>query len=85
MAPSATQLEAALVDAANDIFRANRSGLTVNAVRKRVESYLGLDDGFFQTDDWKAKSKDIITTTAVRGPGTHIFIGPIGTLARDPR
>ncbi|OAA65261.1 hypothetical protein SPI_02048 [Niveomyces insectorum RCEF 264] len=64
MAPKAAQLEKALVDAAHDLFRTDRGNLTVNAVRKQVEDDLGLESGFFKTDEWKAKSKDLITTTA---------------------
>lgn len=65
---SPAELEKALVDAAHSIFAADRDNLTVNYVRKHVAAELGLDDGFFKSDDWKGKSKDIIMSTAVCPP-----------------
>jgi hypothetical protein len=73
--PSSPELEKALVDAAHAVFRKDRDNLTVNYVRKHVEAEFGLDDGFFKSEDWKGKSKDIIMTTAVSTRCMRIWAG----------
>ncbi|CAK7199800.1 hypothetical protein SEUCBS139899_002486 [Sporothrix eucalyptigena] len=61
---SEAKLEKALKDAAQAIFRIDRDNLTVNAVRTRAESSLGLDEGFFKSEEWKSRSKAIVQSTA---------------------
>ncbi|CAK7214008.1 hypothetical protein SCUCBS95973_001994 [Sporothrix curviconia] len=61
---SEAEFEKALTDAAHEIFRTDRDNLTVNAVRTRAESNLGLDEGFFKTEEWKGRSKGIVQATA---------------------
>ena len=64
--PSAKMLEAELAGTVRDIYNGSeRDELTVNLVRERVESKLGLDDGFFKRGEWKVKSKDVIKDTVV--------------------
>jgi hypothetical protein len=65
--PSSKQLAAELADMARDIYIGEEE-LTVNLVRQRVEQKLGLDEGFFQEDNWKRKSRQIIKQTLVRTP-----------------
>lgn len=60
MAPSAEALEAALISAANAIFKAEPDETTVNKVRKQAESDLDLDDDFFLGAKWKSRSKNVI-------------------------
>jgi hypothetical protein len=60
MAPSATKLEAALVEGTAEMFRAEPDATTVNKVRKHVEEKLDLEEGFFTGGDWKQKSKNLI-------------------------
>ncbi|KAK2049622.1 transcriptional regulator [Colletotrichum somersetense] len=64
MAPSDAKLEAALLDAVRNVFKTDLDNLTVNFIRKRVESDLGLEDGFFSSGDWKDKSKKLVKELA---------------------
>jgi len=64
--PSDKALEKALEDAVLGIFNsAERDQLTVNYVRQVAEKKLGLEDGFFKTDDWKARSKEVARQAVV--------------------
>lgn len=53
-------LEDALVSAVHEIFEGDREALSVNHVRKEVETDRGLPEGFFGSAEWKSKSKTII-------------------------
>lgn len=53
-------LEDALVVMVHDIFEKDREELSVNNVRKRCETQLELEEGFFASAEWKGKSKGII-------------------------
>ncbi|OHW90804.1 transcriptional regulator [Colletotrichum incanum] len=64
MAPSDKELEAALLDTVRDVFKTDLDNLTVNFVRKRVESDLELEDGFFSSGKWKDKSKKLVKELA---------------------
>lgn len=68
MAPSGKKLEAALRDAVHEVAKTDRASLTVNHIRKIVEETQDLEEGFFVTGDWKAKSKTVIKETAVSLP-----------------
>lgn len=64
--PSTKTLEAELISTVSGIYNSEaRHELSVNLVRQRVESKLGLKDGFFKEEDWKSKSKEIIKNTVV--------------------
>ena len=64
--PSDKVLESALEDAVQSIFNsAERGQLTVNYVRQVAEKKLGLEDGFFKTGDWKARSKEVARKAVV--------------------
>jgi hypothetical protein len=64
--PSDKVLESALEDAVQSIFdSAERGQLTVNYVRQVAEKNLGLEDGFFKTGDWKARSKEVARKAVV--------------------
>ena len=65
MAPSAKKIEQALVDGTCAVRRAEPDGTSVNKVRRHVAAELGLDEDFFVSDQWKAKSKTIIKATVV--------------------
>ncbi|GAB0132100.1 hypothetical protein EsDP_00000544 [Epichloe bromicola] len=60
MVPSPKELEAALIDGTYQIFTSEPDATTVNKVRKRVEEEKGLDEGFFTSEEWKQKSKNLI-------------------------
>ncbi|KAI6381322.1 hypothetical protein MCOR25_001255 [Pyricularia grisea] len=60
MAPKASALEAALKNAVRSLYEEVGDQISVNAVRKQAEDEIGLDEGFFVSDDWKARSKTII-------------------------
>ncbi|GKT55813.1 transcriptional regulator [Colletotrichum tofieldiae] len=64
MAPSDKKLEAALLDTVRDVFKTDLDNLTVNFIRKRVESDLELEDGFFSSAKWKDKSKKLVKELA---------------------
>jgi hypothetical protein len=66
MAPDDAALEKALVDAVNHMLATgDDSGVTVNSVRKHVEEELGLEEGFFRSDEWKTRSKELIRAANV--------------------
>lgn len=65
MAPSAKQVEEALVDGTYHIFTAEPDATTVNKVRKHVEDELGVEEGFLASDEWKQKSKTLIKECVV--------------------
>lgn len=67
MAPSAKTLEAALVDATCEVFKAKPDATSVNKVRRQAEENLGLDEGFFAGAQWKQKSKSLIKEYVVSG------------------
>ncbi|TLS23212.1 uncharacterized protein PpBr36_06462 [Pyricularia pennisetigena] len=60
MAPKAAALEAALKNAVRTLYEEVGDQISVNAVRKQAEDEMGLDEGFFVSEDWKARSKTII-------------------------
>ncbi|WYZ34090.1 hypothetical protein EsH8_I_000366 [Colletotrichum jinshuiense] len=64
MAPSDKKIQAALLEAVHGVFKSNKDDLTVNFIRKRVESELELEDGFFSSGKWKDKSKKLIKELA---------------------
>jgi hypothetical protein len=66
MAPSAKNIEQALVDGTCAVYRAEPDATSVNKVRKHVTDELDLDEEFFASAKWKAKSKTIIKETVVR-------------------
>lgn len=66
MAPSAAKIESALRAAIQEtIDEGNEEALTVRYVRNKVTESLKLDEGFFLTEDWKARSKAFINDCAV--------------------
>lgn len=67
MAPSTNQLEEALINGTYHVFTAEPDATTVNKVRKHVEESMGLEEGFFTSDDWKQKSKALIKQYVVSG------------------
>lgn len=67
--PAAKVLEAELASTVRDIYHSDaRDELSVNLVRQRVETKLGLGKDFFKDGNWKAKSKQLIKDTVVRAP-----------------
>ena len=60
MMPSTKKLQAALLDATCQVFKADPDATSVNKVRKQAEADLGLNDGFFSTSEWKQTSKELI-------------------------
>jgi hypothetical protein len=69
MAPRAMpdmRLTFELGEIVREIYKANREELTVNLVRSLTEKRLGLEEGFFKDEAWKARSKQIIKETVVR-------------------
>ncbi|KAK0609420.1 hypothetical protein B0T14DRAFT_441789 [Immersiella caudata] len=58
--PDEAALEQELRDAVRHIYQSARSTLTVNAARQAVVAKLGLKDDFFRSDDWKARSKQVV-------------------------
>ena len=65
MAPSTKELEIRLRKAVEKAYKLDPDSLTVKKVRTQVESDLGLEDGFFTSEDWKDKSKALIKDWAV--------------------
>lgn len=64
--PPEKVLTAELVTTVRGIYHsAEHDQLSVNLVRQRVESKLGLEDGFFKDGHWKAKSKNVIKDAVV--------------------
>lgn len=67
MAPPAEELEQELVAAVREVLGSDeRDNLTVNYVRNRVQDKLDLPADFFKSEDWKLRSKDVITDAVVR-------------------
>jgi hypothetical protein len=66
--PSDQALEKGLRDGVAAVYKAgNMEELTVKRVRLAVEKKLGLTEGYFKsTDDWKARSEEIIRDEVVR-------------------
>lgn len=73
--PSNKVLESALEDAVRSIFDSDeRERLSVNYVRQVAEKKLGLEDGFFKTEDWKERSKEVAKNAVVSAgssPSSH--------------
>jgi len=69
MAPSVkaivAKLRATVEETYSDDQKNDESKLTVKYVRTKVESELGLEEGFFVTEEWKEKSKTLIKEHAV--------------------
>ena len=66
MSPSPKAVETELVSVTDAIFAsAERDGLSVNQVRRRVEDRLALDAGFLDGGDWKARSKEVVKERVV--------------------
>lgn len=64
--PSEKELAAELAKTVREIYASGEhEGLTVNLVRSRTEEKLGLSAGFFKSDEWKIKSKELIKDTVV--------------------
>jgi hypothetical protein len=63
--PSDAALSRALRDATLAILKTD-DDVTVNNVRLRAQEKLGLSNGFFQSDVWKKKSKQLIHEVVVR-------------------
>ncbi|KAI0862116.1 hypothetical protein F4860DRAFT_473550 [Xylaria cubensis] len=61
MAPSVEALEGHLKEATRQLYDADPNTVTVNLVRQRAEEQNDLEKGFFTTQDWKARSKTLIT------------------------
>lgn len=61
MAPSAETLEGHLKEATRQLYLADPDTVTVNSVRQRAEEQNDLEKGFFVAQDWKARSKTLIT------------------------
>ncbi|KAI9901317.1 hypothetical protein N3K66_003134 [Trichothecium roseum] len=60
MAPTARQLEEALIKAATSLFEADPDNVTVNMVRNNAAGSLSIEENFFTSAQWKTKSKDMI-------------------------
>lgn len=72
--PSDKQLASELAKTVREIYAGDkRDELTVNLVRSLTEKRLGLEEGFFKSDAWKAQSKRIIMETVVR-TGFHTWL-----------
>lgn len=64
--PSEKELAAELAKTVREIYASGEhEGLTVNFVRSRAEEKLGLTAGFFKSEEWKTKSKELIKDTVV--------------------
>lgn len=60
-------LEASLVAIVKDVFTGpHREELSVNNVRQQCEAENGLEEGFFNSAEWKSRSKAIIKGKVVR-------------------
>jgi hypothetical protein len=66
MAPTDENIESALRTAIQETIDAgDEELLTVRYVRNQVYKALKLDEGFLESGDWKARSKEFIHVTAV--------------------
>lgn len=64
--PEDKDLESLLAVSAREYFTGpNRESLSVNNVRKHAEEKEGLGEGFFTSDEWKGRSKQIIKDVVV--------------------
>ena len=75
--PSDAKLESALREAVQDVYKTgNLEELTIRRIRKTVEEWLGLDEGFFKTDAvWKDQSKVVVQLEVVRiSPHTILIL-----------
>ncbi|KAI0441302.1 hypothetical protein F4803DRAFT_523736 [Xylaria telfairii] len=61
MAPRAETLEGYLKEATRQLYDADPNTVTVNLVRQHAEEQNDLEKGFFMAQDWKARSKTMIT------------------------
>ncbi|KAJ8133125.1 hypothetical protein O1611_g509 [Lasiodiplodia mahajangana] len=61
MAPSAEDIAEYLKEATRQLYAADPNTVTVNSVRQRAEEQNDLEKGFFVMQDWKARSKTLIT------------------------
>ncbi|KAI1756222.1 hypothetical protein F4782DRAFT_526778 [Xylaria castorea] len=61
MAPPVEALKGHLKEATRQLYDADPNTVTVNLVRQRAEEQNNLEKGFFMTQDWKARSKTLIT------------------------
>jgi len=62
------EIRSTILQSVQHLFKTDRDGTSVNKVRRMAEEKLGLEDGFLKGDDWKGRSKDIITEEVVRIP-----------------
>jgi len=70
--PSDKELAAELAKTVREMYAAGKlSEVTVNQVRSLTEERLGLEEGFFKDDAWKAQSKDIIKEAVVSSFSLH--------------
>ncbi|KAI2631234.1 hypothetical protein GGS21DRAFT_491863 [Xylaria nigripes] len=58
---SMAELEEGLKEATRQLYDTDPNTVTVNSVRQHAEEQNGLEQGFFTTLDWKARSKTLIT------------------------
>lgn len=65
MAPSAEVLETYLQEATRQLYSVDPGTVTVNSVRQHAEEQNDLEKGFFVTQEWKARSKALITDYVV--------------------
>ncbi|KAI0458812.1 hypothetical protein F5B21DRAFT_457856 [Xylaria acuta] len=61
MAPSGEAIEGYLKEATRQLYDTDPNTVTVNLVRQRAEEQNDLEKGFFVTQNWKARSKTLIT------------------------
>ena len=70
-------LESSLVAIVKELFSGpNRDQLSVNTVRQQCEEENGLEEGFFNSAEWKTKSKVIIKGKVVCA--SKAFLARIG-------
>lgn len=76
MAPSDQKLEAELRAKVREVMEHDRGLLTVNHIRKLVTDEFDLDESFFLSSDWKARSKTLIKNEVVSRllPGHHTWV-----------
>lgn len=65
MSLSMETLEGHLKEATHQLYLADPGTVTVNSVRQHAEEQNGLEKGFFVSQDWKARSKTLITKFVV--------------------
>lgn len=70
MAPSGKALEGYLKEATRQLYVTDPDTVTVNLARRRAEEDNDLEQGFFVSEDWKARSKTIITEFVVSSYGS---------------